>query len=196
MQMINSALVTRERGRSPTRYNISDEDEDGPPRGTDDEVGGEGNPDGDCYDNYDNDLNQYLETGHGDRGLGGHDEAWWSSDPYGRWQPYAGGGNGVSILRYKEKDEIPVPSFPTGPGMVQWRMQVAKALANSSGHTDQAEINWFVSEGFGPGITFESLADSGAPRFKSIDMKLSAALGKVVKNANNPLSIDLATIEE
>eukprot|EP00972_Heterocapsa_arctica_P111237 16377424-Heterocapsa_arctica.AAC.1 len=74
MQMINSALVTRERGRSPTRYNIADEDEYGPPTGTGDEIiGGEGNPDGDCYDNYDNDLDQYLETGHGDQGLGGAD---------------------------------------------------------------------------------------------------------------------------
>eukprot|EP00972_Heterocapsa_arctica_P099492 14680829-Heterocapsa_arctica.AAC.1 len=93
--------------------------------------------------------------------MGLPEEEWWSTDPYGRWQPDADGGS-MGILRYKEKDEIPVPSFPTGPGMTQWRMQVAKALANCSGRYDQVEINWFINEGFGPGITFESLADSGA----------------------------------
>eukprot|EP00972_Heterocapsa_arctica_P048993 7216046-Heterocapsa_arctica.AAC.1 len=69
-------------------------------------------------------------------------------------------------------------------------------LASSGGRYDQAEINWFISDGFGPGITFESLADSGLPRFRSLDMKLSIALGKMIKAANNQLSIDLATIEE
>eukprot|EP00972_Heterocapsa_arctica_P104674 15427946-Heterocapsa_arctica.AAC.1 len=102
----------------------------------------------------------------------------------------------MGILRYKEKDEVPVPSFPSGPGITQWRMNVAKNLANVSGRYDQKEINWFVNEGFGPGISFESLADSGAARFRSLDMKLSCALGKIVKNANNALTIDLATIEE
>eukprot|EP00972_Heterocapsa_arctica_P038782 5715678-Heterocapsa_arctica.AAC.1 len=45
-------------------------------------------------------------------------------------------------------------------------------------------------ERFRPGITFESLADSGGARFRSLDMKLSTALGKILKTANNALSID------
>ncbi len=189
----NNATGSPHRGRSPVRYDISDEiiPSGRPPRETDDEVGGENNPEGDSYSNYEEDLNTFVDNQEPQDAYG----AWMSSDPYGRWQPDAYGGM-HGIQRYKEKDEVIVPVFPTGPGVTQWRMNIAKALANTSGRYDQKEINWFVHEGFGPGITFESLADSGAPRFRSIDMKLSQALGKVVKNANNALTIDLATIEE
>eukprot|EP00972_Heterocapsa_arctica_P083329 12278558-Heterocapsa_arctica.AAC.1 len=76
---------------------------------------------------------------------------------------YASGtGDGtVGFLRYTEKEEISVPSFPTGPQVPQWRLCVARNLASSSGCYDQAEIKWFISDGFSPVITFESLADSG-----------------------------------
>ena len=116
-------------------------------------------------------------------------------DPYGRWI-LGPGGSTAGILRYKEAETIPVPNFPTGPQIPQFRMTMARTLAASTGRYDQAEINWFVSEGFGPGITFETLANSGLPRFRSLDMKLSVCLSKMVRNANNQLSIDLATIEE
>eukprot|EP00972_Heterocapsa_arctica_P040891 6026572-Heterocapsa_arctica.AAC.1 len=159
MEMINSAFTSRERGRSPARFDLAAEDgAGGTPGGTDGTVGGEGNPEGDNYDGYDDDLDQFL-------GQNGDEDEWWNgagngTDPYGRWIRGAGDGN-AGILRYREKDEISVPSFPTGPQVPQWRMTVAKNLAAAGGRYDQAEINWFISGGFGPGITFESLANSG-----------------------------------
>eukprot|EP00972_Heterocapsa_arctica_P095694 14112788-Heterocapsa_arctica.AAC.1 len=36
----------------------------------------------------------------------------------------------------------------------------------------------------------------GGARFRSLDMKLSTALGKVHKAANDPLTIDIALIEQ
>eukprot|EP00972_Heterocapsa_arctica_P047688 7034909-Heterocapsa_arctica.AAC.1 len=63
--------------------------------------------------------------------------------------------------RYKEKEEVSVPAFPTGPQLAQWRVQIGKNLAAASGRWDQEEIGWFVVRGYGPGVTFESLVDSG-----------------------------------
>jgi hypothetical protein len=198
MNMINSAIAHLPRGRSPTRFNISDEiiPTGRAPRGTSEDFGGENNPNGDNYDNYEEELNTFIDAGNGEEDPEEDPEdAWWSSDPYGRWQPAANGTN-VGILRYREKDEVQVPAFPSGHGVTQWRMSIAKALSIMSGRYDYEEINWFICEGFGPGITFESLADSGPARYKSIDMKLSVALGKIIKNANNALTVDLGTIEE
>eukprot|EP00972_Heterocapsa_arctica_P028031 4123480-Heterocapsa_arctica.AAC.1 len=57
LAMIDTALV-RERGRSPPRYNLAAGDgTNGSPRGTDEIMGGEGNPMGGNYDGYDADLN-------------------------------------------------------------------------------------------------------------------------------------------
>eukprot|EP00972_Heterocapsa_arctica_P095568 14093693-Heterocapsa_arctica.AAC.1 len=56
------AFTSRERGRSPTRFDLAANDEtEGPPRGTDEDMGGEGNPEGGNYDDYDQDLDQFLD---------------------------------------------------------------------------------------------------------------------------------------
>ncbi len=89
-----------------------------------------------------------------------------------------------------------VPAFPTGNQVGQWRMQVAKNLAASSGRYDMKEIDWFVKDGFGPTVTFESLADSGEERFRSLDLKLSVALSKMLRSVNNALSTDVAQMEQ
>ena len=110
-------------------------------------------------------------------------------------QPSAPRGT-AGILRYKEKEEMSVPAFPTGNQVGQWRMQVAKNLAASSGRYDMREIDWFVKDGFGPTVTFESLADSGEERFRSLDLKLSVALSKMLRSVNNALSTDVAQMEQ
>eukprot|EP00972_Heterocapsa_arctica_P104879 15456908-Heterocapsa_arctica.AAC.1 len=61
MEMFNTAFTSRERGRSPARFDLASEDgAGGPPGGTDHIVGGEGNPEGGNYDGYDDDLDQFL----------------------------------------------------------------------------------------------------------------------------------------
>eukprot|EP00972_Heterocapsa_arctica_P043560 6431027-Heterocapsa_arctica.AAC.1 len=69
MDMINLAFTSRERGRSPTRFDLTaNYGTNSPPRGTDDDVGGEGNPEGGNYDDYDQNLDQFLgENGDGDQ---------------------------------------------------------------------------------------------------------------------------------
>jgi hypothetical protein len=73
---------------------------------------------------------------------------------------------------------------------------VAKNLAASSGRYDMKEIDWFVKDGFGEDVTFESLADSGEERFRSLDLKLSVALSKMLRSVNNALSTDVAQMEQ
>eukprot|EP00972_Heterocapsa_arctica_P017226 2545496-Heterocapsa_arctica.AAC.1 len=84
----------------------------------------------------------------------------------------------ADITRFREK-EVGVPTFPSTAQLVQWRVQVSKNLCSASGYFDQAEMAWFFVKGYGPGVTFETLADSGGTRFRSVDLKLSTALGKV-----------------
>eukprot|EP00972_Heterocapsa_arctica_P108641 15998644-Heterocapsa_arctica.AAC.1 len=71
----------------------------------------------------------------------------------------------AAISRFREKEEVSVPVFPSVAQLVQWRIQVSKNLYSASGYWDQAEMAWFFVEGYGPGITFETLADSGGTRF-------------------------------
>eukprot|EP00972_Heterocapsa_arctica_P105909 15601703-Heterocapsa_arctica.AAC.1 len=85
----------------------------------------------------------------------------------------------AAITRFREKEEVGVPTFPSAVQLVQWRIQVSKNQCSASGCFDQAEMAWFFVEGYGPGVTFETLADSGGTRFQSLDLKLSTALGKV-----------------
>eukprot|EP00972_Heterocapsa_arctica_P067326 9935915-Heterocapsa_arctica.AAC.1 len=87
--------------------------------------------------------------------------------------------NGLPRGRYREKDEVTVPAFPTRPQLSQWRIQIGKNLAAPSGRWDQEELGWFIVRGHGPGIDYDTLADSGEERFRSLDIKLSASLGKV-----------------
>eukprot|EP00972_Heterocapsa_arctica_P070184 10367665-Heterocapsa_arctica.AAC.1 len=42
-------------------------------------------------------------------------------------------------------------------------------------------MGWFFVEGFGPGVTFDTLADSGGEHFMSLDLKLSTSLGTIVR---------------
>eukprot|EP00972_Heterocapsa_arctica_P017555 2594403-Heterocapsa_arctica.AAC.1 len=57
-------------------------------------------------------------------------------------------------------------------------------------------MKWWMCDGVGPGVTFESLADSGEDRFKSLDIKVSASLGKIIKIANNSLTQELQLLEQ
>eukprot|EP00972_Heterocapsa_arctica_P007931 1157577-Heterocapsa_arctica.AAC.1 len=71
----------------------------------------------------------------------------------------------AAATRFREKEEVNVPVFPSAAQLVQWRVQVSKNLCSASGHYDQAEMNCFFVDGYGHGITFETLADSGEERF-------------------------------
>eukprot|EP00972_Heterocapsa_arctica_P095251 14047376-Heterocapsa_arctica.AAC.1 len=80
--------------------------------------------------------------------------------------------------RFREKEEVSVPVFASVSQLVQWRIQVSKNLCSASGYWDQAEMAWFFVDGYGPGISSETLSDSGGERFRSLDLKLSTSLGK------------------
>ena len=95
--------------------------------------------------------------------------------------------------RVKEADLLKIPSeFPTAASLSSWKVQVGKNLVAASGRWDEEEMGWFM-ETERAYSTFESLADSGEERFKSLDLKLAAALGPVVRKASNSftLGIDL-----
>eukprot|EP00972_Heterocapsa_arctica_P019020 2807893-Heterocapsa_arctica.AAC.1 len=54
-----------------------------------------------------------------------------------------------------------------------------RSHSSCNGAYRSAEMKWFFIDGFGVGVTFESLADSGGERFMSLDLKLSTSPGKI-----------------
>eukprot|EP00972_Heterocapsa_arctica_P068855 10175146-Heterocapsa_arctica.AAC.1 len=56
-------------------------------------------------------------------------------------------------------------------------------------------MNWFFCQGFGPGVSFETLADLGGERYMSLDLKLSTSLGKIVRAGPATLASQLMTKE-
>ena len=92
--------------------------------------------------------------------------------------------------RTREQDTVKVPAFPTLPSLTQWRIQIAKNLVTASGRLDLREITWWGEIGLAEN-TFETLADSGERRFLGLDLKLSTALGPMLKQANNPVTQDV-----
>ena len=87
----------------------------------------------------------------------------------------------------REQDSVKVPAFPTLPSLTQWRTQIAKNLVTASGRLDLREITWWGEIGLAEN-SFETLADSGERRFLGLDLKLSTALGSMLKQANNPVT--------
>ena len=94
--------------------------------------------------------------------------------------------------RTREQDSVKVPAFPTLPSLTQWRVQIAKNLVTASGRgrLDLREITWWGEIGLAEN-NFETLADSGERRFLGLDLKLSTALGSMLKQANNPVIQDV-----
>ena len=89
--------------------------------------------------------------------------------------------------RTREHETVKVPAFPTLPSLTQWRIQIAKNHVTASGRLDLREITWWGEIGLAEN-TFETLADSGGRRFLGLDLKLSTALGSMLKQANNPVT--------
>eukprot|EP00972_Heterocapsa_arctica_P047765 7045801-Heterocapsa_arctica.AAC.1 len=69
--MINSAITSRETGRSPARYDLA----------SDDAEGNEGNPEGGNYDGYNEAFEEFLLNG------GGGGDEWWDGTGVGTGQP-------------------------------------------------------------------------------------------------------------
>ena len=86
------------------------------------------------------------------------------------------------VTKHKEAEKVLVPGFPTVTTLRAWRMQLGKNLVTASSKKDCKEIPWLL-ETLAPEATFESLADSGLDRFRSLDIKLSTALTVTVRNA-------------
>ena len=90
----------------------------------------------------------------------------------------------------REQGSVKVPAFPTLPSLTQWRIQIAKNLVTASGYLDLRGILWRGEIGLAEN-NFETLADSGERRFLGLDLKLSSALGSMLKQANNPVTQDV-----
>ena len=86
----------------------------------------------------------------------------------------------ITERRTREQDTVKVPAFPTLPSLTQWRIQIAKNLVTASGRLDLHEITWWGEIGLAEN-NFETLADAGERRFLGLDLKLSTALGSMLK---------------
>ena len=94
-----------------------------------------------------------------------------------------------SASKRKEADKVIVPKFPTLAQFPQWKIQLCQNLIQASGRDDSKEVDWF-NEVSKPGSTMDGLADSGAKRFRSLDLKLGASLGAVVRDSGSENLID------
>ena len=105
--------------------------------------------------------------------------------------------NLLSLLRKNESEKITLPPFPTITNLRSWRHEVGKILAAASGNNDTREVAW-ANEVLDEKHTFEALADSGEPRFRTLDLRLSAALTACVRNAPTARALhdDLLVKEE
>ena len=106
-----------------------------------------------------------------------------------RLPPLRNGEKTITERRTREQETVKVPNFPTLPSLTQWHIQIAKNLATASGNLDLREITWRGEIGLAEN-NIETLADSGERRFLGLDLKLSTALGSMLKTANNPVTQD------
>ena len=126
---------------------------------------------------------------------GEYDEDEWDDeegDDDDNVRTYAASGCQRAVVerRTREQDSVKVPACPTLPSLTQRRIQIAKILVTASGRLDLREITWWGEIGLAEN-NFETLADSGERRFLGLDLKLSTALGSMLKQANNPVAQDV-----
>ena len=88
----------------------------------------------------------------------------------------------------REAEKINVPEPPTPPTFMRWLRQVADECASASPHSDEAQ-RWVMSI---LTITFEQ-AGVVPRKFKRLDMKLKAALKRVIKHGLLATNIDTRT---
>ena len=144
--------------------------------------------DGDPDDFGDPDEDEESEEGEWDEEGGDDDE----HDLDANVRTYAASDCERTITErsMREQDTVKIPSSPTLPSLTQWRIQIAKDLVTASGRLDLHEITWRGEIGLAEN-NFGTLADSGERRFLGLDLKLSTALGAMLKTANNPVTQDV-----
>ena len=89
----------------------------------------------------------------------------------------------------KEAEKVTVPKFPTLASLNGWTIQLAQNLVQAGGRNDCEEVDW-LNKVIEPGSSIDSLADSGQTKFKSLDLKLAAALSAVVRDGGPENLID------
>ena len=97
--------------------------------------------------------------------------------------------------RVKEQDKVVAPKFPTVNNIKQWHNQMARNLVLASGRTDGAEVPWW-NEIMKSGSKFEDFANSGDPRFATLDLKVHAALTQCIREGNKTLAAKLSSLED
>ena len=112
----------------------------------------------------------------------------------GEYEEIVGASETVT-RRVKEQDKITIPKFPTVNNIKQFHNQVARNLVLASGRTDGAEVKWW-NEVMKDGAKFNDFADSGDPRFATLDLKLHCALTQCVRDGNRTLAAKLASMED
>ena len=94
--------------------------------------------------------------------------------------------NGKVVVKRKDVEKVVVPKFPTILQVPGWKQRVARNLCSATGMTDLKEIPWIL-EVTKAGTTMDSLLDSGAKRFKQLDIRLAVALSSCVKDGCSEL---------
>ena len=100
------------------------------------------------------------------------------------------GSDKVIVKKTDSTEKIVVPKFPSVARVSDWFTNVKRNICAATGKEDYGEISW-MDEIQKPGTTFETLADSGAVRFKSVDIRLAVSLSACVKDGSSELYREL-----
>ena len=84
------------------------------------------------------------------------------------------------------QNKLQVPKWPHVAQLPQWLIQLGKNLVNISPYNDCAEITWLQEV---KDKSFEELADSGANRFKKMDLKMATEMQSTYKDADGALRL-------
>ena len=97
--------------------------------------------------------------------------------------------------RAKEHEKVVAPKFPTINNIKQFHNQMARNIVLASGRMDGAEVAWW-KEIRREGVKMDDLADSGDPRYATLDLKIHCCLTQCVRDGNRTLAAKLASLED
>ena len=171
--------TARPRGRSPIRRDCTNQEPG-------EEYNGEKDENGDWWDEDDDEEWEEDEEHRGDET---------ASVYISRDAGHEGGETTVTKVNRREAEKVVIPGFPSLVQLPQWEIAVAEGLVNAGARTDQKEVPWML-KAKEVDSTLESLASSGAERFKSLDLKLATAIKAIVKNNNAVMDLQQTFIAE
>ena len=90
------------------------------------------------------------------------------------------GNSGRVVVKNTQAEKVVVPKFPSIVGLPRWKQHIARNLCVACGKWDSKEIQWIL-EVEKDGKSIDDFVDSGALRFKQLDIRFAVSLASCIK---------------